>query len=117
MRVFSIGLFDAATATGSCAIPSTEPAPVGTIAAYSAHPGPTRPVDAACMSPVISGDVMPCVGSAAAPESALPESSEEQADSPRTAIADRLTAAAVIRCFCIGIHHISARTAGFAVAF
>jgi hypothetical protein len=30
VNVVSIGLFDAATATGSCDIPSTEPGPVGT---------------------------------------------------------------------------------------
>ena len=33
VNVVSNGLFDAATATGSCAIPVTEPGPVGTCAA------------------------------------------------------------------------------------
>ena len=38
----SNGLFDAATATGSCAIPVTEPGPDGTCWAYAAHPVPMR---------------------------------------------------------------------------
>src|SRR6185312_12570627 len=42
VSVLSIGLFEAATATGSCAMPLTEPAPSGTILAYASQPGPTR---------------------------------------------------------------------------
>src|SRR4051812_30704835 len=37
------GLFDAAVATGSWDMPSTEPAPDGTALAYSAQPAPTMP--------------------------------------------------------------------------
>jgi hypothetical protein len=42
VRVVSSGLLDAATVTGSCAIPATEPGPVGTFEAYDEQPGPTR---------------------------------------------------------------------------
>src|SRR5271168_345419 len=42
VNVVSSGLFDAATATGSCAIPVTGPGPLGTCWAYAAHPEPTR---------------------------------------------------------------------------
>ena len=42
VKVVSIGLFDAAVATGSCAMPATEPGPVGFWAAYSEQPGPIR---------------------------------------------------------------------------
>src|SRR5271168_1470509 len=42
VNVVSSGLFDAATATGSCAIPATDPGPLGTCEAYAAHPEPTR---------------------------------------------------------------------------
>src|SRR3954470_14246395 len=46
VKVVSIGLFDAATATGSIAIPATEPGPVGTFCAYAVHAGPTSSADA-----------------------------------------------------------------------
>ena len=42
VSVVSIGLFDAAVATGSCAMPATDPGPVGFWAAYSEQPGPMR---------------------------------------------------------------------------
>src|SRR6478752_10477482 len=42
VSVLSIGLLDAATATGSCAMPATDPGPLGTCSAYAAHPVPTR---------------------------------------------------------------------------
>ena len=42
VSVVSIGLLDAATVTGSCAMPVTEPGPVGTCSAYAAQPVPTR---------------------------------------------------------------------------
>ncbi len=41
--VLSSGLLEAAVATGSWAMPSTEPEPLGTAWAYAAQPGPTRP--------------------------------------------------------------------------
>ena len=46
VSVVSIGLLDAATATGSIAIPATEPGPVGTFSAYAVHDGPTSSADA-----------------------------------------------------------------------
>ena len=53
VRVVNIGLFEAATATGSCAMPMTEAGPVGFFAAYPAHPGPTSPAaGSACATPV-----------------------------------------------------------------
>src|SRR6478609_4534002 len=42
VSVLSIGLLEAATVTGSCAIPATEPGPSGTCLAYAAQPEPTR---------------------------------------------------------------------------
>src|SRR6476469_7188691 len=41
VSVVSSGLFDAATVTGSAAIPMTEPGPTGTWRTWSPHPGPT----------------------------------------------------------------------------
>src|SRR6516164_11736909 len=56
VSVVSSGLFDAATATGSWAIPATEPGPVGTFCAYAAQPGPTRPlIGSAAAGPAVSG--------------------------------------------------------------
>src|SRR3954454_2780739 len=40
--VVSSGLLEAAVATGSWAMPLTDPAPAGTFLAYAAQPGPTR---------------------------------------------------------------------------
>src|SRR3954464_8042571 len=42
VSVVSTGLFDAAVATGSIAMPDTDPAPDGPRAAYPAQPVPTR---------------------------------------------------------------------------
>src|ERR1700738_252315 len=42
VSVVSTGLLDAATATGSWAMPATEPGPLGTFSAYPAQPEPTR---------------------------------------------------------------------------
>jgi hypothetical protein len=42
VNVVSIGLLEAAVATGSCAMPATDPGPVGFFAAYSEQPGPIR---------------------------------------------------------------------------
>src|SRR4051812_48120340 len=103
VSVVSIGLFEAAVATGSLAMPATEPGPSGTCLAYAAQLLPTRPE----------------AGSAAAVMGALEEllialeemllalldtelavllaSSLEQADAPRMATAVRPTAATVLR--------------------
>src|SRR6476660_2678356 len=88
-RVVNSGLFDAATATGSCAVPVTEPGPVGFWAAQSAQPAPTR------LAPGSSGW---SIGFGAALVAAMVElagcavaeveAPSEHADRPRIAIAD-----------------------------
>src|SRR6195952_4986961 len=55
--VVSSGLFEAAVATGSVAMPPTEPAPEGTALAYAAHPGPTRAAPAALAPEDIAPDI------------------------------------------------------------
>ena len=55
VSVVSIGLLDAATATGSCAMPVTEPGPVGTFSAYPAQPVPTRSAAGSAMVLAIAG--------------------------------------------------------------
>src|SRR6478735_9005144 len=55
-RVVRSGLLDAATATGSCDMPSTEPAPLGTASAYAWQPEPTRLAAGSIVSAVIDGD-------------------------------------------------------------
>src|SRR5699024_6157211 len=51
--VVSSGLLEAAVATGSCAMPSTEPGPSGLASAYSEQPAPTIiPAGSAIASPV-----------------------------------------------------------------
>src|ERR1700756_1333654 len=57
VRVLSIGLFDAAVATGSCAIPATDPGLVGFCAAYCEHPGPIRSAAGSAMVDVAAGMV------------------------------------------------------------
>src|ERR1700709_102764 len=42
VSVVSSGLFEAAVATGSCAMPVTEPGPLGTFSACPLQPVPTR---------------------------------------------------------------------------
>src|SRR6185312_6723740 len=66
VSVVSIGLLDAATATGSIAIPATEPGPVGTFSAYAVHDGPTSSADA---GPATVRD-MPMAAAAARPATA-----------------------------------------------
>src|SRR3954465_15320609 len=60
VNVLSIGLLDAATATGSWAIPATEPAPLGTCSAYVAQPVPTRSAAGSAATGLLDGaaDVM-----------------------------------------------------------
>ncbi len=64
--VVSIGLLDAATATGSCDMPWIEPAPSGTCSAYASQPGPTRFAAGSMVSGADSdvSDVSGVVGSA-----------------------------------------------------
>src|SRR5215212_6193993 len=64
-RFFSSGLLDAATATGSFAMPSTEPAPLGTALAYSAQPGPTGPDIAAVLVLALADELSDIDGAAA----------------------------------------------------
>src|ERR1700712_334898 len=52
VSVVSIGLFDAAVAPGSLAMPATEPGPSGTCLAYAAQLLPTRP-EAGSAAPVM----------------------------------------------------------------
>lgn len=55
VRVLSIGLLEAAVATGSCAIPATDPGPVGFCAAYCAHPRPIRSAAGSAIAAVVTG--------------------------------------------------------------
>jgi hypothetical protein len=77
-----MGLLDAAVATGSIAIPFTEPAPVGLASAYAAQPGPTSEAGSAeALEPeVISDEVIGADAAVLEDESEL--SSEHPATSP-----------------------------------
>src|SRR5262249_13832924 len=87
VSVVNNGLFDAATVTGSCAMPVTEPGPVGTLLAYVEQPGPTRSA-AGSVDPTMGGLV---IGAAAAVvdgvDGAELAMSLEHADRPNTATA------------------------------
>ena len=84
VSVVSSGLFDAAVATGSVDMPSTEPAPSGTCSAYAAHPAPTRSAAGSISSMasslgVASSDMAGASLSAAAPPELQPTSPSDAA--------------------------------------
>src|ERR1700687_3083613 len=92
VSVFSIGLLDAATVTGSWAMPATEPGPLGTCSAYVAQPAPTR---------LAAGSALAVVGAAEGDMELLVATEElvadellsfEHPDTPSTASAARLAA-------------------------
>ena len=89
----SIGLFEAATVTGSAAMPVTEPGPDGTCSAYAAHPVPMRAAAGAAGAPVIAGAAEVVVSTAAEDVAEVSDDSVvlslEQAATPKIATAAR----------------------------
>jgi hypothetical protein len=97
--VVNMGLFDAATATGSCDMPATEPGPLGTFCAYAAQPFPTRSAAGSAIALVMAGAELVM----AALEEVLADVLEagvvvlEQAEAPSIATALRPAAAIALR--------------------
>src|ERR1700677_1026676 len=95
VRVVSIGLFDAAVATGSWAIPATDPGPLGCCAAEAEQPDPTRSAAGSAVADVvavIAGAAMLVAGIALV----VPWAAGlllEHPEKPTTAIAARLATA------------------------
>lgn len=98
-----MGLFDAATVTGSAAMPATEPGPSGTCSAYAAHPDPMR-ADAGSALGAADDVVISLVADSTADsaelvaeDAVLDASSLEQAAAPKMARAAKPAAAVVFR--------------------
>ncbi|BBX94561.1 hypothetical protein MBOE_62100 [Mycolicibacterium boenickei] len=90
VSVVSSGLCDAATVTGSWAIPMTDPGPDGTFSAYDAQPGPTRS-DAGSAAIGAAGAMV--ISGVAGADCAV---SVEQAGSANSAVADIAATAAIL---------------------
>jgi hypothetical protein len=105
VSVVSIGLLEAAVATGSCAMPATDPGPAGFCAAYSEQPGPIR---SAAGSAFVDGAALPGGAEAliagAFAELPLPSAAGlalEHPEKPAIARAARAAAATVLACLFI----------------
>src|ERR1700742_1595717 len=99
VNVVSTGLFDAATATGSWAMPATEPGPLGTVLAYPAQPEPTRSAPESAIALGGAADVIAWLDGVLAEGLAFSvDFSLEQAERPSTATALRPATAIAVQC-------------------
>jgi hypothetical protein len=100
VSVLSIGLLEAATVTGSAAMPVTEPGPDGTCSAYAAQLVPTRLAAGSAAALDGADDVALSAADDAAlvaDDALLDDSSLEHAAAPNTANALRPAAARALR--------------------
>ena len=97
VSVFSIGLFDAAVATGSIDMPETEPGPLGTCPAYAAQLAPTRSAAGSALAVGAEVVIATLDEVAALLLEASGLESFEQAATPRSATALRPAAVSALR--------------------